>query len=337
MMDNSEHIGPPHQRGEREDREPARSISRSRSCRRGPHRRDRDHGRSRQPLDPGIARGGGGSRPRSAAKDDHPARSRNCRTRRKAAVEQSTQSASAAVSEIQETQNMLRSDTTALYERLARGPNILLQEVLRLARHENMSDIESTLVAPGLRFRRGHERGCRAERPARPTSDVERNIASFKAMSLETLNDLSQLAGQFDHARTARSPRPLALIDNSNPSHRGRACRTQHLARGTGRHARRQGHRARRAADPLSRMCSINRSKVRRNGRADNRPTHCRRRHPAASRRSPRISTLSATGAEEERQRLAEAHAQHLRAGIRGVARDALARRRNGSPRCSTG
>ena len=43
-----------------------------------------------------------------------------------------------------ETQSMLRSDTTALFERL-REANILLQEVLSGA-HENMSEIESTLV-----------------------------------------------------------------------------------------------------------------------------------------------------------------------------------------------
>ena len=39
---------------------------------------------------------------------------------------------------------MLRSDTTTLFERL-REANILLQEVLSGA-HENMSEIESTLV-----------------------------------------------------------------------------------------------------------------------------------------------------------------------------------------------
>jgi len=41
------------------------------------------------------------------------------------------------------------------------------------------------------------------------------NIASFKSMSLETLNDLSQLAGQFDtHGRSLAEA--VALIDNSN-------------------------------------------------------------------------------------------------------------------------
>ena len=60
------------------------------------------------------------------------------------AVEKSKQTASAAVSEMLETHGMLRSDTTALFERL-REANILLQEVLSGA-HENMSEIESTLV-----------------------------------------------------------------------------------------------------------------------------------------------------------------------------------------------
>ena len=49
-----------------------------------------------------------------------------------------------AVSEMLETHGMLRSDTTALFERL-REANILLQEVLSGA-HENMSAIENTLV-----------------------------------------------------------------------------------------------------------------------------------------------------------------------------------------------
>jgi hypothetical protein len=45
------------------------------------------------------------------------------------AVEQSKQTASTAVSEMRETRNMLRADTTALYERL-REANILPAESL---------------------------------------------------------------------------------------------------------------------------------------------------------------------------------------------------------------
>src|SRR5262249_4443567 len=62
-------------------------------------------------------------------------------------VEQTKHTASSAVSEILETQNMLRADTTALFERL-REANILLQEVLSGA-HENMSGIEATVGARG--------------------------------------------------------------------------------------------------------------------------------------------------------------------------------------------
>ena len=62
----------------------------------------------------------------------------------KVAIEQSRQTTSASVSEMLETHNMLRSDTTTLFERL-REANILLQEVLSGA-HENMSSIENTLV-----------------------------------------------------------------------------------------------------------------------------------------------------------------------------------------------
>ena len=43
-----------------------------------------------------------------------------------------------------ETHNMLRADTTALFERL-REANILLQEVLS-GSHENMSALENTLM-----------------------------------------------------------------------------------------------------------------------------------------------------------------------------------------------
>src|SRR5690606_27925516 len=47
----------------------------------------------------------------------------------RAAIEQSRQVASAAVTEMQETSKILRTDTVALFERLREG-NILLQEVL---------------------------------------------------------------------------------------------------------------------------------------------------------------------------------------------------------------
>jgi hypothetical protein len=127
------------------------------------------------------------------------------------AVEQSKQTASAAVSEMQETHNMLRSDTTALYERL-REANILLQEVLSGA-HENMSDIESTLVARVADFVAAMNEV--SEKAGTANSEVERNVASFREMSVATLSDLSQIAGQFDtHARALADA--VASIEGSN-------------------------------------------------------------------------------------------------------------------------
>src|SRR5262249_60184362 len=88
----------------------------------------------------------------------------------------------------------------------------LLQEVLSGA-HENMSDIESTLVARVPDF--GAAMNDVAQKAGAANSDVERNIASFKEMSTATLNDLSQIAGQFDgHARALAEA--VAQMDGSN-------------------------------------------------------------------------------------------------------------------------
>ena len=62
----------------------------------------------------------------------------------RSAVEELKQTAASTVAEMLETHGMLRSDTTALFERL-REANILLQEVLSGA-HENMSSLERTMV-----------------------------------------------------------------------------------------------------------------------------------------------------------------------------------------------
>ena len=61
-----------------------------------------------------------------------------------------------------ETHNMLRADTTALFERL-REANIMLQEVLTGA-HENMSALENTLMLRVSEFVSRHERGHRLDR-----------------------------------------------------------------------------------------------------------------------------------------------------------------------------
>ena len=128
-----------------------------------------------------------------------------------AAVEQSKQTASSAVSEIVETQSMLRSDTTALFERL-REANILLQEVLSGA-HENMSDIESTLVTRVSEFVAAMNDV--AQKTGVANTEVERQVAGFQATATQSLTELTGLAGQFDtHGRSLAEA--VALIDRSN-------------------------------------------------------------------------------------------------------------------------
>ena len=70
------------------------------------------------------------------------------------AIEQSREATTTSVAEMLETNNMLRSDTTTLFERL-REANILLQEVLTGA-HENMSAIENTLDRKSTRLNSSH-------------------------------------------------------------------------------------------------------------------------------------------------------------------------------------
>ena len=112
-----------------------------------------------------------------------------------------------------ETQNMLRSDTTALFERL-REANILLQEVLSGA-HENMSEIESTLVTRVSDF------VAAMNEVAQKTGVGEQprwsgNIASFQTHDRPDAQATStQLASQFDaHGRSLAEA--VALIDTSN-------------------------------------------------------------------------------------------------------------------------
>jgi hypothetical protein len=127
------------------------------------------------------------------------------------AVEQSRQTAAAAVSEMQETHGMLRSDTTSLFERL-REANILLQEVLSGA-HENMSEIESTLVTRVADFVAAMNEV--AQKTGTANTQVEQHIAAFQAVTAHTLTDLAQLAGQFDiHGRSLAEA--VSLIDRSN-------------------------------------------------------------------------------------------------------------------------
>ncbi len=128
-----------------------------------------------------------------------------------AAITQSTTTAKATVSEMLETHSMLRSDSTALFERL-REANILLQEVLSGA-HENMSALENTLVTRVSEFVSTMNEV--AERSGVASNQVDQHISAFHGATSKVLGDLSQLAGQFDqHGRSLAEA--VALVDASN-------------------------------------------------------------------------------------------------------------------------
>ncbi len=127
------------------------------------------------------------------------------------AIELSKSTATATVSEMLETHNMLRADTTALFERL-REANIMLQEVLS-GSHENMSALENTLVLRVSEFVTAMTDINAATGDA--TSRVESNIADFRDITARVIGDLGQLAVQFEaHGRGLAGA--AELIDRSN-------------------------------------------------------------------------------------------------------------------------
>jgi hypothetical protein len=127
------------------------------------------------------------------------------------AIEQSKQTAAATVSEMLETHGMLRSDTTALFERL-REANILLQEVLSGA-HENMSSLEHTMVTRVSEF--VSTMNELTERSGTAGNQVEEHIGKFHNVTTRVLGDLAQFASQFEsHGRGLAEA--VDLIDRSN-------------------------------------------------------------------------------------------------------------------------
>src|SRR4029077_11146048 len=127
------------------------------------------------------------------------------------AIEQSKTTATNTVTEMMETHNMLRADTTALFERL-REANIMLQEVLS-GSHENMSALENTLVIRVSEFVTAMQEVNASTGDA--TRRVEANISDFRDTTARVITDLGQLADQFDaHGRDLSSA--AELINHSN-------------------------------------------------------------------------------------------------------------------------
>jgi len=127
------------------------------------------------------------------------------------AITRSRETATSSVKEMLETHTVLRSDTTALFERL-REANIMLQEVLSGA-HENMSALENTLMLRVSEFVSAMTDITQSTGEA--TGRVERNIANFRDITAQVINDLGQLARQFDvHGRELA--KAVDLIGHSN-------------------------------------------------------------------------------------------------------------------------
>jgi len=128
-----------------------------------------------------------------------------------AAIERSKQTAAATVAEMLETHTMLRSDSTALFERL-REANILLQEVLSGAQ-ENMSSIEHTMAARVSEFVAAMKE--LSAKSGATTGKIEQHLGAFNNVTSRVLNDLGDLADQFSsHGRTLTEA--VELLETSN-------------------------------------------------------------------------------------------------------------------------
>ncbi|MGC1350297.1 MAG: negative regulator of septation ring formation, partial [Xanthobacteraceae bacterium] len=129
----------------------------------------------------------------------------------RSAIEESKQTASATVADMLETHGMLRSDTTALFERL-REANILLQEVLSGA-HENMSSLERTMVTRVSEFVSAmNDLTLKSDTSA---NVVQQHVGAFNAVTAKALRELGELASQFNvHGRSLAEA--VELLEKSN-------------------------------------------------------------------------------------------------------------------------
>ena len=129
----------------------------------------------------------------------------------RAAIEQSRQVSITAVTEMQETSKILRTDTVALFERLREG-NILLQEVLTGA-HDNLNSLERALVTRVADF--VSAMNDVTMRNGTATQTLEDQLGIFNSKTSKALEDLSSLSSQFDlHGRTLVEA--AAMVEQSN-------------------------------------------------------------------------------------------------------------------------
>jgi hypothetical protein len=129
----------------------------------------------------------------------------------RSAIEQSRQVSIAAVTEMQETSKILRTDTVALFERLREG-NILLQEVLTGA-HENLNALERALVTRVADF--VTTMNDVNSRSGVATQTLEDQLSLFNSKTAKALEDLGSLSAQFE-AHGNSLVEAAALVEQSN-------------------------------------------------------------------------------------------------------------------------
>ncbi|HEY5126706.1 MAG TPA: negative regulator of septation ring formation, partial [Bradyrhizobium sp.] len=129
----------------------------------------------------------------------------------RAAIDQSRQVSIAAVTEMQETSKILRTDTVALFERLREG-NILLQEVLTGA-HDNLNSLERALVTRVADF--VSAMNDVTSRNGVATQTLEDQLGVFNAKTSKALEDLGSLSSQFEHHGQALVE-AAAVVEQSN-------------------------------------------------------------------------------------------------------------------------
>ena len=131
----------------------------------------------------------------------------------RAAIDQSRQVSIAAVTEMQETSKILRTDTVALFERLREG-NILLQEVLTGA-HDNLNSLERALVTRVADF--VSAMNDVTSRNGVATQTLEDQLSVFNSKTSKALEDLGSLSSQFEHHGQALVE-AAAVVEQSNRS-----------------------------------------------------------------------------------------------------------------------
>ncbi len=129
----------------------------------------------------------------------------------RSAIDQSRQVATSAVTEMQETSKILRTDTVALFERLREG-NILLQEVLTGA-HENLNSLERALVTRVADF--VSTLNDVTTRNGASANALEEQLAIFNRTTSGALEGLSSLSDKFEtHGQMLAEA--AKLVDESN-------------------------------------------------------------------------------------------------------------------------